>query len=156
MCFVCVSQEKDQRLRDAYASARQRRLNNPKYRSIVDGRKRLPAWGHAETVARLVRENQVVIISGDTGCGKSTQVPQFVLDDPEVGPTCRMAVTQPRRISAIAVAERIASERLEDVGKSIGYNIRLEVRGADTPSPLAGPCTIPWPTLRPKGPLPAC
>jgi HrpA-like RNA helicase len=41
-----------------------------------------------------------------------------------MGPRCRMVVTQPRRISAIAVAERIASERLEEVGKSIGYNIR--------------------------------
>jgi HrpA-like RNA helicase len=41
-------------------------------------------------------------------------VPQFLLDDAELGPSMRMAVTQPRRISAIAVAERIAAERVED------------------------------------------
>lgn len=41
----------------------------------------------------------------------ATQVPQFVLDDPEIGPSCRIVVTQPRRLSAISVAERIASER---------------------------------------------
>lgn len=64
-------------------------------------------------------------------CYGVEQVPQFILDDPDMGPTCRMAVTQPRRISAIAVAERIASERMEEVGKVVGYNIRLETEVSD-------------------------
>jgi len=53
-------------------------------------------------------------------------VPQFLLDDDLIGPTCRMAITQPRRISAVAVAERIASERSETVGATVGYMIRLD------------------------------
>ena len=57
---------------------------------------------------------------------KSTQVPQFLLDDPQIGPTCNILVTQPRRISAISVAERVASERCQAVGQSVGYSVRLE------------------------------
>lgn len=61
-------------------------------------------------------------MSGETGCGKSTQVPQFLLDDPGIGPGCKIVCTQPRRISAIAVAERIAEER----GESIGGTVRKD------------------------------
>ena len=57
---------------------------------------------------------------------KSTQVPQFLLDDPQIGPNCNILITQPRRISAISVAERVASERCESVGQSVGYSVRLE------------------------------
>jgi HrpA-like RNA helicase len=67
---------------------------------------------------------QVVLISGETGCGKTTQVPQFLLDDPSVGPTCSIVCTQPRRISAISVAERVASERGEAAGGTVGYAVR--------------------------------
>jgi HrpA-like RNA helicase len=60
-------------------------------------------------------------------------VPQFLLDDPDIGPGCRIAITQPRRISAVAVAERIAAERSETVGTTVGYNIRLDsARSAST------------------------
>ena len=59
-------------------------------------------------------------------CGKTTQVPQFIFDDPEIGPTCKIAITQPRRLSAMSVSERIASERGEQLGDVVGYNIRLE------------------------------
>lgn len=65
-------------------------------------------------------------MSGMTGCGKSTQVPQFLLDDPRMGPTATIVCTQPRRISAISLAERVAEERCEPVGQSVGYQIRLE------------------------------
>ncbi|CAB1100894.1 unnamed protein product [Ectocarpus sp. CCAP 1310/34] len=69
---------------------------------------------------------QACLVSGETGCGKSTQVPQFLLDDPSIGPGCKIVCTQPRRISAIAVAERIAEERGERIGGTVGYTIRLE------------------------------
>lgn len=73
--------------------------------------------------------NQVVLISGETGCGKTTQVPQFFMDDAlQRGQPCRIVCTQPRRISAITVAERVANEWGEAIGKTVGYNIRLESR----------------------------
>ena len=62
---------------------------------------------------------QACLVSGETGCGKSTQVPQFLLDDPGIGPSCKIVCTQPRRISAIAVAERIAEERGESIGGTV-------------------------------------
>jgi len=63
------------------------------------------------------------------GCGKTTQVPQFILDDAisrGEGSLCRIICTQPRRISAITIAQRVAEERNESLGKSVGYQIRLE------------------------------
>ena len=65
-----------------------------------------------------------------TGCGKSTQVPQYILDDWMVNASenrhCNIVCTQPRRISAMGVAERVAAERNEKVGNVVGYQIRLE------------------------------
>lgn len=80
---------------------------------------------------------QVMVISGETGCGKSTQVPQFFLDDWLLQSSvaldanrpishCEVICTQPRRISAIGVAERVADERAEKIGNTVGYQIRLE------------------------------
>ena len=53
------------------------------------------------------------------------------MDDPEIGPKCNIVVTQPRRISAMSIAERIASERCEPLGESVGYTVRLESAGCD-------------------------
>lgn len=55
-------------------------------------------------------------------------MPQFVLDS---DPYCNIVVTQPRRISAISIAERVAAERCEDVGGTVGYNVRLEGASSD-------------------------
>ena len=109
-----------------YNDAQQKRLQNKNYHTIQRKRGTLPAAHYRTAVCNLLKEHQIVLISGETGCGKSTQVPQFLLDDPDIGPHCRIAITQPRRISAVAVAERIASERCENIGTTIGYNIRLD------------------------------
>ncbi|KAF6777113.1 hypothetical protein AHF37_03803 [Paragonimus kellicotti] len=82
-----------------------------------------------QDITTTVKNNQVLVISGETGCGKTTQVPQFLLEN-EVsrgnGSVTRIVVTQPRRISAISVAERVAAERGESIGNSIGYQVQLE------------------------------
>lgn len=73
---------------------------------------------------------QIVVISGETGCGKSTQVPQYILDDwlnnfSKDGPEhVEIICTQPRRISAIGVADRVADERVEKTGQVVGYQVR--------------------------------
>jgi hypothetical protein len=96
---------------------------------MLAGRKRLPAWGKREEVVAAVSGTAVVVISGETGCGKTTQVPQFILDDLIArgrGGDANIVCTQPRRISAVGVAERVARERAEKIGGMVGYSIRLE------------------------------
>jgi hypothetical protein len=65
---------------------------------------------------------QVVVVSGETGCGKTTQLPQYILEseiDAARGASCNIICTQPRRISAIAISERVAAERGEKIGESV-------------------------------------
>ena len=73
-------------------------------------------------VVDVVNSNRVVVISGETGCGKTTQVPQYVLE--AAGDGASIICTQPRRIAAIGVAERVADEIGEPVGQSVGYQVR--------------------------------
>jgi HrpA-like RNA helicase len=91
-------------------------------------RSKLPAWALKGKISNLIKENQVVVLSGETGCGKSTQVPQFILDSIGEGSPCSILVSQPRRISAMGLAERVATERGEKVGETVGYSVRLESR----------------------------
>lgn len=73
----------------------------------------------------ILLQCQVIVISGETGCGKTTQLPQFVLES-EIesgrGAFCNIICTQPRRISAMAVAERVSTERGENLGESVRQN----------------------------------
>uniref|UniRef100_A0A672ZQ87 RNA helicase n=1 Tax=Sphaeramia orbicularis TaxID=375764 RepID=A0A672ZQ87_9TELE len=92
-------------------------------------RRSLPVFERQEEIVQLIRENRVVLVVGETGSGKTTQIPQFLLDDcSRNGEPCRIFCTQPRRLAAIAVAERVAAERGECVGQTVGYHIRLENR----------------------------
>lgn len=106
------------------------KTKNPKYLSMLSFRRSLPAFNKMTEIIEAVRNNQVVIISGETGCGKSTQVPQFLLDDWLInrkdGEHFEIICTQPRKISAIGVSERVAAERAERIGETVGYQIRLE------------------------------
>ncbi|KAF9589788.1 hypothetical protein IFM89_028723 [Coptis chinensis] len=107
-----------------------RTKNTPKLRQIDGERSKLPIASFREAITSTIETNQVVLISGETGCGKTTQVPQYLLDYMwGKGEACKIICTQPRRISATSVAERISYERGEKVGESIGYKIRLETKG---------------------------
>eukprot|EP00249_Psilotum_nudum_P023285 c28819_g1_i1 orf=80-3292(+) len=94
-------------------------------------RKKLPAYKMRKELLQAVNRNQVLVVSGETGCGKTTQLPQFILEE-EIeagrGGDCNIICTQPRRISAISVSSRVAAERGESVGETVGYQIRLESR----------------------------
>ncbi|KAK3036728.1 hypothetical protein RJ639_030552 [Escallonia herrerae] len=110
--------------------------DSPEGWKMLEFRRGLPAFKEKDAILAAISENQVVIISGETGCGKTTQIPQFILES-EIesvhGATCSIICTQPRRISAMSVSERVASERGEKLGEMVGYKVRLEgMKGRDT------------------------
>ncbi|KAM5535888.1 hypothetical protein V8D89_010506 [Ganoderma adspersum] len=97
------------------------------YAKLLATRERLPAFASREQFLDTLKTNRCVIVVGETGCGKTTQLPQFVLDElirTGQGSKASIIVTQPRRLSAIGVAARVSAERLED--GSVGYAIRGE------------------------------
>ncbi len=105
------------------------RQTSPQQRKMMAARQSLPAWKLQDTIVRTVNENQVTIISGETGSGKSTQSVQFILDDMiqrQMGASANLICTQPRRISALGLADRVSDERCSIVGNEIGYAIRGE------------------------------
>ncbi|KAH7139134.1 P-loop containing nucleoside triphosphate hydrolase protein [Dendryphion nanum] len=107
----------------------QTKQNTPAQQQMMKVRKNLPAWKLRETIVNAVHRSQVCIISGETGSGKSTQSVQFVLDDMiqrQLGSVANIICTQPRRISALGLADRVADERCSQVGDEIGYAIRGE------------------------------
>ena len=87
----------------------------------------LPISARSAEIIKAIQENPVVIISGETGCGKSTQLPKMCLMAGR-GVAGMVACTQPRRIAAITIAHRIASELKENLGRSVGYKIRFRDR----------------------------
>ncbi|XP_053787409.1 3'-5' RNA helicase YTHDC2-like isoform X2 [Vidua chalybeata] len=103
-------------------------------------RQSLPVLEKQEEIVQIIKDNQIVLILGETGSGKTTQIPQFILDDCyKNGTPCRVFCTQPRRLAAVAVAERVAAERREKIGQTVGYQIRLESRVS--PKTLVTFCT---------------
>ena len=91
----------------------------------------LPVTARKDDIAEAIRDNQVVIIAGETGSGKTTQIPKICL---ELGRGRRGFIghTQPRRIAARTVAERIAAELDQKIGESVGYAIRFDDRVSET------------------------
>ncbi|KAJ8924323.1 hypothetical protein NQ315_007116 [Exocentrus adspersus] len=90
-------------------------------------KKELPIDSFKQKILNLIEVNNVVIIQGPTGCGKTTQVPQYILDDQrEKRAYCNIAVTQPRKIATINVARRVCQERQWTLGTVCGYQIGLE------------------------------
>ncbi|KAM1467045.1 hypothetical protein ACFX2I_032190 [Malus domestica] len=109
---------------------------SPEGKKMLDFRKSLPAFKENERLLQAIAQNQVIVISGETGCGKTTQLPQYILES-EIesgrGAFCSIICTQPRRISAMAVAERVSAERGEPLGETVGYKVRLEgMKGKNT------------------------
>jgi len=101
-------------------AARNRRLASIPALNFPD----LPVTGKKEDIARLINDNQVVIVCGETGSGKTTQLPKICLSIGR-GTAGFIGHTQPRRIAARTVADRIAEELGETIGKSVGYKIRF-------------------------------
>lgn len=94
------------------------------------------AWCGVTQIIEAIARHQVILIAGETGCGKTTQVPQYILEvEWAAGRSPRIVCSQPRRISATSVAARIAAERGEDrPGTTVGYRIRLDSVGGPATS----------------------
>lgn len=122
-----------------------------KAKALFETRKKLPIFQHADEIRQKLKDNNVMLLIGETGSGKSTQVPQFLVDEP----WCQMkkvkattsegdstqtksipvggcvAITQPRRVAAISLARRVAEEMGTPLGKAspaskVGYSVRFD------------------------------
>ena len=92
----------------------------------------LPITEKKDKIINIIRKNQVAVITGETGSGKTTQIPKMCLEAGR-GAQGMIGCTQPRRIAAITVARRIAEEMGEDLGLSVGYKIRFDDRTGKSP-----------------------
>lgn len=126
-----INREAARRLSEMLKSRRRDKEGDKGFQQMLKTRATLPAHKEKENVLRCVRDNQVVLVCGQTGCGKTTQVPQFILDeyiDRGAGGECQIVCTQPRRIAAIGVATRVAQERCEQIADIVGYQIRMDAK----------------------------
>ncbi|KAL4517246.1 hypothetical protein Ndes2437B_g06850 [Nannochloris sp. 'desiccata'] len=93
----------------------------------LDGeRRQLPMWSAKEKLIQAVKKSPVLVVVGETGSGKTTQIPQFLLDGGFAGTRGMIACTQPRRVAAMTVAQRVAQERGCELGEEIGYTVRFD------------------------------
>eukprot|EP00033_Pygsuia_biforma_P001838 GCRY01002056.1.p1 GENE.GCRY01002056.1~~GCRY01002056.1.p1 ORF type:complete len:732 (-),score=138.63 GCRY01002056.1:144-2339(-) len=97
-----------------------------RYYDILETRKHLPVYEQRNEFLGLVRSNQITVLVGETGSGKTTQIPQFLLGDGFCDNGQKVGVTQPRRVAAMSVAQRVANELDVTLGQEVGYNIRFE------------------------------
>lgn len=110
------------------------KCSQKEYEVMKESRSQLPIWKMKDEILKAIQENPVVVVCGETGCGKTTQVVQYLLDEAielRKGSNFRAVCTQPRRVAATSVAQRVADERHEPCGtptSSVGYQIRLEQR----------------------------
>ncbi|VEU23440.1 DEKNAAC104750 [Brettanomyces naardenensis] len=113
-------------MRDAYRV----RQKSRKFKESVVRRTSLPAWKKMDELVKVIQSNTACLVTGETGSGKSTQIVQFILDKLCSGDdfATNIICTQPRRISAIGLAERVSSERVGKCGQEVGYIIRGENR----------------------------
>ncbi|XP_017436117.1 DExH-box ATP-dependent RNA helicase DExH6 isoform X4 [Vigna angularis] len=101
-----------------------------KLKLINEKRSKLPITSFKDMITSTVESHQVVMICGETGCGKTTQVPQYILDHMwGKGEVCKIICTQLQSVSAISVSKRISSERGEVIGNDVGYKVQFESEG---------------------------
>lgn len=98
-----------------------------KYHKILQGRLKLPVYQFKQKLLDVVANNQIVVVEGETGSGKTTQIPQFLVEAgyADQGNTV-IACTQPRRVAATSIAARVADEMDVPLGSEVGYTIRFE------------------------------
>ncbi|KAL3866336.1 hypothetical protein ACJMK2_043642 [Sinanodonta woodiana] len=93
-----------------------------KLKKIRQDQENLPIFQYKSIIVEKIKEHQVVVVAGDTGCGKSTQVPQYLLQAGFENIAC----TQPRRIACISLSKRVGYETLNEYGSEVAYQVRFE------------------------------
>ncbi|KAG5261451.1 hypothetical protein AALO_G00304710 [Alosa alosa] len=102
--------------------------HTPRYYDILKKRLQLPVWEYKERFGDILTRHQTFVLVGETGSGKTTQIPQWCVDMVRSlpGPKRGVACTQPRRVAAMSVAQRVADEMDVMLGQEVGYSIRFE------------------------------
>lgn len=103
-----------------------------RYHELLRIRKVLPIHEAKTRILKTIAQNRVTVLQGETGSGKTTQLPQMLVDmDDREGRNGIIACTQPRRVAAMSVARRVADEMDVPIGEQVGYTIRFEDRTND-------------------------
>merc|ERR1711939_37039 len=99
--------------------------------SMEETRKSLPIYAYREQFLAALEEHQILVIVGETGSGKTTQLPQYLHEAGYTKDGLKVGCTQPRRVAAMSVAARVADEMGVKVGNEVGYSIRFEDSTSD-------------------------
>uniref|UniRef100_A0A4Y0BKS2 RNA helicase n=1 Tax=Anopheles funestus TaxID=62324 RepID=A0A4Y0BKS2_ANOFN len=94
--------------------------------TIEETQKSLPIYPFKEDLIAAINEHQILIIEGETGSGKTTQIPQYLYEAGFTNDGKKIGCTQPRRVAAMSVAARVAEEMSVKLGNEVGYSIRFE------------------------------
>jgi pre-mRNA-splicing factor ATP-dependent RNA helicase DHX16 len=93
---------------------------------LREERKKLPIYAFRDDFLQAVRDHQIIVIVGETGSGKTTQIPQYLHEAGYTKDGKMIACTQPRRVAAMSVAARVSQEMGVKLGHEVGYSIRFE------------------------------
>lgn len=99
-------------------------MRSANWHALHNERQNLPIWCFKDRFLKLLSENNVLVLVGETGSGKTTQIPQWCAEFTKSKQ--RVACTQPRRLAAISVAERVACEMDTTIGDQVGYSVRFQ------------------------------
>ncbi|TQB71659.1 Cyclin-dependent kinase catalytic subunit [Monascus purpureus] len=117
---------KEQRLLQEQLEAAEKKAT-----TIEETRKSLPIYQFRDEIIQAVQDHQILIIVGETGSGKTTQIPQYLHEAGYTKGGMKIGCTQPRRVAAMSVAARVAEEMGVKLGNEVGYAIRFEDNTSD-------------------------
>ncbi|KAM8952383.1 pre-mRNA-splicing factor ATP-dependent RNA helicase DHX16 [Pelodytes ibericus] len=112
--------EKEDEESAALSAAEQKKM------SIQEVRRSLPVFPYRSDLLQAISQHQILIIEGETGSGKTTQIPQYLHEEGYTRSGMKIGCTQPRRVAAMSVAARVSQEMAVKLGNEVGFSIRFE------------------------------